>query len=255
MTVLGTRGSMTISRPENMLFGGSTSCYLVQAGEDSIFLDAGSGLLNAPEALPRPPLILLSHLHLDHLLGLCMYSRLSQQDAETTLLVPAEDPEKAIDDLYRPPYWPLTLKAYRTHLYIEPLQLPLRWGEMTVEGMPGCHPGGCVVFKVRCGEKSLVYTGDFEHFEPDFSRLADFARGTDLLLYDGQYTPEEYPMRKGYGHSTAEKGVELKERCGAGRLLVVHHAPESSDTELLRREAALERAGVRYAREGEVIIL
>lgn len=258
LTVLGTRGSMAISRRDCMIFGGSTSCYLVQSGEDSIFLDAGSGLLSAPTEFPKPPLILISHLHLDHVLGLGMYPRFVTPGARTDVLLPAKNRQEAeamLDGLYAPPYWPVSLKCYGGDVRIDALRLPLRHGSLTVEGIGGSHPGDCMIFKLRCGEKSLVYATDFEPDEASFARLAAFARGTDLLLYDGQYTDEEYGRRKGFGHSTAEKGIELMMHCGVKRMLLVHHAPESSDEELLKREAELGRDDVRFAREGEVIVL
>ena len=258
LTVLGTRGSMAVSRRDCMVFGGSTSCYLVQSGEDSIFLDAGSGLINAPTEFPKPPLILISHLHLDHLLGLGMYPRLVAPGARTDVMLPAKDAREAaamIDGLYAPPYWPVSLKQYRGDVHIDALRLPLQRGSLTVEGVAGSHPGDCMIFKLRCGEKSLVYATDFEPDAESFARLAAFARGTDLLLYDGQYTEEEYGKRKGFGHSTAEKGSELMTRCGVKRMLLIHHAPESSDEELLKREAELGRDDVRFAREGDVIVL
>ncbi len=258
LTVLGTRGSMAISRRDSMIFGGSTSCYLVRAGEDSLFLDAGSGLLSAPKAYPKPPLILISHLHLDHLLGLGMFARLSEPGAETDILLPAKDAREALEKLnglYSPPYWPLSLIHCAGDVRVDALRLPLRHGALTVEGIEGRHPGECMVFKVSCGEKSIVYATDYEADEASFARLADFARGTDLLLYDGQYTGEEYGKRRGFGHSTPEKGIEMMGRCGAKRLLLIHHAPWSSDATLLRREALLGREDVRYAREGDVIVL
>ena len=48
LTVLGARGSMAVDRPDCTLFGGDSSCYLLRAGEETVFLDAGSGLLSAP---------------------------------------------------------------------------------------------------------------------------------------------------------------------------------------------------------------
>ena len=71
LTVLGTRGSAAVSRADCMYFGGNTSCYMVQAGDETIFLDAGSGLLLAPTAFRKTPVILISHYHLDHIIGLC----------------------------------------------------------------------------------------------------------------------------------------------------------------------------------------
>ena len=48
LTVLGARGSSPIRRRDSLTFGGSTSCYMLRAFGETIFLDAGSGLFSAP---------------------------------------------------------------------------------------------------------------------------------------------------------------------------------------------------------------
>ena len=103
--------------------------------------------------------------------------------------------------------------------------------------------------------KTIVYVTDYEYEEESFAALTVFARGTDLLLYDGQFTVEESKVKKGYGHSTAEQGVILMEQSGAKRMLIIHHAPDCGDTALKEREARINSANVRYAREGDVIRL
>ena len=55
LTVLGTRGSIPIGRADSVLFGGQTSCYMLRAGEETVFLDGGSGLINAPTLTGRLP--------------------------------------------------------------------------------------------------------------------------------------------------------------------------------------------------------
>ncbi len=258
LTVLGCGGSIPVGGRERVLFGGATSCYMIQAGDACVFLDAGTGLLSAPAVFPRPPLILLSHLHLDHLLGLGMYRRLLTEGEKTLLCLPAETTGRArklLDAVFSPPYWPLSLMDYKGDLELVPPRFPMEHGPLRIDCMEGRHPGGCLVFRVSCGEKSLVYATDYEHEKYGFAELEKFAQGTDLLLYDGQYSPEEYKARRGFGHSTGEKGVELMKRCGARRLLLVHHDPGCTDRELLIREARIGRADVRFAREGEVIEL
>ena len=81
LTVLGARGSLPVSDTKRSRFGGATSCYMVQAGSETIFLDGGTGLVSAPALSGKPPVILLSHLHLDHVIGLGMYLsiRISRQ--------------------------------------------------------------------------------------------------------------------------------------------------------------------------------
>ena len=258
LTVLGTRGSMAVSGKGREIFGNATSCYMVQAGDDCVFLDAGSGLLAAPLRFPKPPLILLSHLHLDHVLGLGMYARLSARGEKTLICVPAESDAAAkeqLNRLYSPPYWPLKLEAYSGDVEIARATFPMQYGAIHIACIPGSHPSGCLVYRLSCGGKSLVYATDFEHEQASFSALADFAQGTDLLLYDGQYSEAEYLRSKGFGHSTAEKGIEIMDRCGAKGLLLIHHNPCASDEELLKREQRLGRPNARYAREGEVLTL
>lgn len=258
LTVLGARGSMACARPACALFGGDTSCYRVRAGEETIFLDAGSGLLGAAAAYSKPPVILLSHLHLDHLIGLGMFPGLSVPGQGLRVYVPfcesREAAERTMNRIYDTPLWPVRLSQAECGAELLPLPETLTLGGVTVTSMPGSHPNGCLVFRLRYEGKSLVYATDFEHEERSFTRLAAFARGTDLLLYDAQFTPEEYASRKGFGHSTAEQGVELWKESGAKRLLLIHHAPWSTDTMLLAREKGLPE-GCAYAREGQILSL
>ena len=259
LTVYGARGSMAVSGRQYETFGGATSCYLVEMGGESIFLDAGSGLIGAPVRFERTPVILLSHLHLDHLLGLGMYPRLATEGLETALYLPAVNAEEAreeLDRLYSPPFWPLSLSGYAGSLRVEAISGPFAIGRVRVETMPGSHPGGCLVFRLSCEAKSIVYATDYEHGdEGDFGRLAAFAYGTDLLMYDGQFTEEEFRKNRGFGHSTVRKGMELKERSAARQVLLIHHDPQRTDEELLRTERSLAGTGCRFGRQGEVIEL
>ena len=258
LTVLGTRGSIPISRPDSMLFGGQTSCYMIRAGEETIFLDGGSGLINAPTHFDRPPSILLSHFHLDHVIGLAMYPRLLEKGSETILYCPAltvKGAEEILDGVFSPPLWPLSLTEYTGALTLRTMSRRFRIGDLTVRTMPGFHPGGSVVMRLENEGKSLVYATDCEPDEKGLEALAMFSKDADLLLFDGQYTEEEYGKRAGFGHATAAMGRELLERSGAKQLLLIHHDPQRTDAELLAIEKKLGPDNMRFAREGEIICL
>ncbi len=258
LKVLGARGSVPACGREFAAFGGSTSCYQVQAGDQTVFLDAGSGILSAPVDFEVPPVILLSHLHLDHVLGLGMYARLSRKGLSTDIYVPAADDaaaEAVLNGLYEPPYWPLTLKNYAGDVQIRSLPASLTFGDLRIDTMEGFHPGGCRAFRLSFVGKSLVYATDQEPDAAGLEALAAFSENADLLLFDGQYTEAEYEKRRGFGHSTAQRGMQLMQACGAKKLLIVHHDPNSTDAVLQQREEEVGRADVRYAREGETIAL
>ena len=255
LTVLGTRGSIPVTGSDKMLFGGATSCYMVQAGKQTVFLDGGSGLVDAPLAFDVPPVILLSHLHLDHVLGLGMYRRLSQKGCRTDLYVPESAGGNALDSLYAPPFWPLKLSGYAGDVRMHAFPSSLQIGDVLVETIPGDHPGGCLVMRLSFDGKTLVYATDQEPSETSFGTLAAFAKDADLLLFDGQFTEEEAQMRKGFGHSSPSKGIELMDACGAKQLLLIHHDPARTDAQLEEMEQKTGRGNVRFARTGETVLI
>lgn len=83
-------------------------------------------------------------------------------------------------------------------------------------------------------------------------------RGADLLIADGQYTDEEYPKKRGWGHARSSTVVDLARQAGVAQCAVFHHDPMHSDEmvdELIARaQARVDRAGggpqVFGAREG-----
>ena len=259
LTVLGARGSMASARPELACFGGDSPCYMLRAGETTLFLDAGSGMLRAPAAYPGEVMILLSHLHLDHVIGLGMFPAISNPAQRLRIYVPfcrtPEEAEERMNRLYSPPFWPLKLSAFESRPELLPAPERLRVGELSIETTVGNHPNGCLVYRIEYRGRSLVYATDYEYEKTSFDRLAAFSHGADLLLYDGQYTEEEYPARRGFGHSTPQKGLELLNRSRAKRLLLVHHDPRSTDEMLLEREKELPDGLAAYARQGQVISL
>ena len=70
VTILGARGSIPTEGKDMLEFGGGTSCVLVESGDQAVFLDAGTGILNAPDIGDKAITILLTHPHLDHIIGL-----------------------------------------------------------------------------------------------------------------------------------------------------------------------------------------
>lgn len=259
LTVLGARGSVSVSGASYATFGGATSCYAVQAADELIILDAGTGIVRAPASDVRQATILVSHLHLDHLEGLGMYERLSLPCARTMLYLPTrtnEDALEALERLYSPPLWPLRLTEYGGELVVRAMPNTLRIGEVAVTTIEGNHPGGCRVIRLCHNGRAIVYATDYEYEASSFSRLVEFSRDADLLLFDAQYSDEQLRQRMGFGHSSADIGLELQRQSGARHLLLTHHDPHSTDAMLAARERALlPFPHASYAHEGEIIEL
>jgi phosphoribosyl 1,2-cyclic phosphodiesterase len=60
----------------------------------------------------------------------------------------------------------------------------------------------------------------------------DIALNADLLVHDAQYTPEEYKMKLGWGHSSMEDAIKFASLAGVKHLLLSHHDPYRSDEQL-----------------------
>ena len=90
ITVWGVRGSAPRPSPDCMEHGGNTACISLEHGDHTVILDAGTGLAPLGQVLsaregPKRLDILLSHLHIDHVLGLYTFSPFFDPDAEIHL--------------------------------------------------------------------------------------------------------------------------------------------------------------------------
>ena len=257
VTILGVRGSIPTDGADFLEYGGATSCILVQEGDQAIFLDAGSGLINAPDTGEAKVSILLTHTHIDHILGLPL-SPLLLSNRSIDLYCARRDElsaEEQIGRLMSPPLWPVGPELYASALRIHDLTFPLSVGKIKVTGMESNHPGGSTIFRLESEGHSLVYATDYEHSPEKQAELMEFSRGTDLLLYDAQYTEEEYGRMRGFGHSTVKQGLYVFEKCEAKRLLFVHHDPRHSDAFLRTMEQELTDPRTAFARAGMKIEL
>src|SRR5690606_13879892 len=78
---------------------------------------------------------------------------------------------------------------------------------------------------------------DTEHYACVDPALRALTEGADVLVYDAQYTPDEYAAKVGWGHSTYQAGADLARAAGVGTFVLFHHDPTRSDDAVLGLEA------------------
>ena len=76
----------------------------------------------------------------------------------------------------------------------------------------------------------------------------------DLLIHDGQYTPDELEGKRGWGHSSWAQAVEVAERAGVKRLAVFHHDEPLAGIDFMTREAIIEALITEWRDEASVIL-
>jgi len=234
--LLGVRGSLPVGGAAFEKYGGATSCVSASINDELLFLDAGTGILAYPDFSAHKKInILLSHAHIDHLLGLPMSPFLYDRswDVNVYLATRGEGDAKAqIRALMSPPLWPASIDAVDANVVFHDVSGCFHIGSIKIESMDSHHPGGSTVFKLSAGEKSLVYATDFEHEKGYSDKLAAFARDCGVLIYDSQFLNSEYPDKRGWGHSTIEEGLRMAERCNAALTVLFHHDPLRTDDQL-----------------------
>jgi len=265
----GTRGGIAVPGPLTQRYGGNTSCVEVHCGNRLLILDAGTGLRGLGSKLAAMTTateadLLLTHTHLDHILGLGFFEPLTQAGSRIRLhgghlSTPAL--RAALSASLSPPLMPDLWSLRKAELAIAALPVgrpqELHPGlAVTLECLR--HPGGSVGFRIEWQGRSVAYVTDTEHVpgEPDAAVLR-LAKAADIFIYDANYTDAEMPQRQGWGHSTWQEGVRLATEARAGQLVLFHHDPWRTDDEIddIATAAAAARTGTIAAFDGLMLTL
>ena len=77
----------------------------------------------------------------------------------------------------------------------------------------------------------MSYITDHEHeVNVKNEELIKFVRNSDLLIYDSTYKDEEFENYIGWGHSTWQEGVRLKNYSETKKYAIFHHNPDNKDS-------------------------
>jgi phosphoribosyl 1,2-cyclic phosphodiesterase len=258
ITFWGVRGSIPTPGPNTVEIGGNTSCVEVRAGQTILIFDGGTGLrLLGRKLLKEMPLnahMFFSHVHWDHIQGFPFFEPAfvagnvfhlyGGNNVSRTL-------EETLAGQMDHPNFPVHLgtmaarMSFRDLAEGETVEIEDGLvGSVRVRCARGNHPQGVFAFRVEQGGRAMVYATDTEHYEGRVDeKLVELSRGVDVLIYDSQYTPEEYEgtrgghSKRGWGHSTFEEGAKLAKRAGARRLVLFHHDPGQSDAAVRDKES------------------
>jgi phosphoribosyl 1,2-cyclic phosphodiesterase len=254
LTVWGTRGSIPAPGPETVRYGGNTSCVEVRDARGTVLvLDAGSGIRRLGFALAGGSErvdLLLTHLHMDHIIGLGFFAPLRQPGRPVHIWGPASATMSLGQRLTRylsPPLFPVRLRDLPCALELHEVPCgDFAVGDFTISAALVCHPDPAVGYRITTPGATLTYLPDHEpalgeprsNLDGAWTSGYALAAGADLLIHDAQYTEEEYAPRTGWGHSTLAQAVAFGSLAGVRGLMPFHHDPTHSDEELDRMFAA-----------------
>lgn len=257
VTLWGTRGSLAAPGPETVRYGGNTSCVEVRGADGTrLILDAGTGIRRLGGAIGPAARVdlLLTHLHMDHILGLGFFRPLDQPGQEVHIWGPPSttlDLRARLTRYLSPPLFPVRVRDLPCRLTLHDVPLePFEIGRLRIVAALVCHPGQTVGYRITEDGASMAYLPDHEpalgarNFpgESDWTSGFELAAGVDLLIHDAQYTDAEYPQRVGWGHSTISHALRFAAAAGVKRLVTFHHDPGHDDRVLDRLTEEARRA-------------
>ena len=261
----GVRGTLASPGPATLRYGGNTLCVELRCGPHIVVCDAGTGARPlgqklAAASLPATTDFLLSHTHLDHIIGLPFFAPMFNPKARIRFwgghLPPPDGIATALHRSWSAPLLPDLGQEFRAALEFHDFQpgttLSLHPG-LQVATHALHHPGGAVGFRISWSGASVCYITDTEHPPKGVdTELARFVKGTDILIHDASYTEAEYATRIGWGHATWRAATDLADAAGAKTLVLFHHEPNHDDDTMdeIAALAAARLPGTLVAKEG-----
>ncbi|MFA6328781.1 MAG: ribonuclease Z [Candidatus Micrarchaeia archaeon] len=279
ITVLGTSSAMPT--PERSL-----SCIAVRKDGDIFLLDCGEGsqrqMLRFGVSYMKIRAIFITHLHLDHFLGvfgLLETLRLNGRKEKLTIYAPRG-----------------AAGVFGRKDFLEVKEIDEKWSEdfggFVASSFAAKHIGGSLGFaleekeKIRFHEekakglglkgpmfteiqkkgkltvdgkviklkdvtysspgKKIVFSGD----SAPCATLTRAAKGADLLMHESTFGSDKVAEAKDTSHSTAQDAATCAKKAGAKRLLLTHFSGRYADTTPLVAEAKKIFPAVEAAKDG-----
>lgn len=269
----GTRGSIPVPGKSTFKYGGNTLCVEVRADHnDLIVLDAGSGIRGLGDELLSSNYkeninILLSHYHWDHIQGIPYFKPLYQKENTINfygLKIYGKGVSNLLSHQMNEVHFPVDLKNAGASLNFKNICPSSTYtiNDITVETFDVQHSSPALTYKLKVGNKIIVYMTDNElncnhpgcHVKPEIikrlnSDLVEFCSGCDFLIHDAMYDDITVQEKRGWGHSDNVSLAYFSAQANVKNLILFHYNPEHSDakidslleqtSELLRKNKAV----------------
>lgn len=252
ITLWGVRGSLPISSPDTVRYGGNTTCVEITCSDNEfLIIDGGSGIYELGKNLPDQGIctLCLSHLHWDHIQGLPFFQPFYSPDWTIRLYVP-KGGEHVLDTLMDGLHFPLLRRHLAAKIEVRTLESEseLEAGSLKIKAFAVPHTGLCLGFRIEEATNPIFFSEEAflsprilaissdceiapnESLSPDLKSLF---RDAEVALVDANYTLEEYlASYQGWGHSAQEVWLPVVDAMGIQQIVLSHHDIRRTDKEL-----------------------
>lgn len=267
----GVRGSTPCANPENMRYGGNTSCIQISVpGMDEFLIaDCGTGFRNLGNELDSNGKslmgkIFITHPHWDHLQGFPFFKPFYDSKNCFEVYMPPQDGvgcKEILQGHLSNTFFPVSIDMLESELdCITFEKAKLDFAKYSVEFMWANHTVPTAIYKFTINGIVIIFAPDNElpiNIDSDNKAFVDefraFVKGANVLIHDAQFTKEQHEQRLGWGHSNWETVIDLTKDLGIRRLCLTHHDPDHSDDTLDRINSKIASIKSSFYEEATVI--
>lgn len=293
----GVRGSYAAPFATHLKVGGNTSCVEICDGDHLLVCDAGTGIIPLGNQLMkqselREMMVILTHYHWDHISGLPFFVPAFSPEWKIHFFGPGQNSaeiEKLFSNQMKAPYFPVGTETWLAEVHYRTAENgQINYGPINIKFNNVHHPGVTFGYRITVGAKTIIYISDneclfleksinqkYQEFtneekelfdemkKEEYQAELDLIKDADILIHDAQYTPEDYKLKRGWGHSCYIDTVNLAIDADVKELYLYHHDPNYDDDAIdAMHKKSLELVSERsselkchIAREGHVINL
>jgi phosphoribosyl 1,2-cyclic phosphodiesterase len=242
----GARGSIPVSGPQYLKYGGDTPCLEIRtADDDMVIVDAGSGIRALGNSLVEEGrqeyTMLLTHGHWDHIIGFPFFKPLHKLGTRINVYgcsFELNSLKDVIAPSMSPPSFPIQIEDIKAEVFYHDSCIGcFAIGPLNVCTINLSHPNQGLGYRFTEDGASFVFLTDNEllYHHPggrDYADYVEFARGADVLIHDAEYTAREYERTKTWGHTVYTDALQLALDAGVKRFGLFHHNQDRTDAEI-----------------------
>jgi CheY-like chemotaxis protein/phosphoribosyl 1,2-cyclic phosphodiesterase len=261
----GTRGSIPVSGVKFQRHGGNTPCVEITSGDETVIIDAGTGIrelgVQLASCAHQRLHLFIGHTHWDHIQGFPFFPPAYNPRVHLTVYGASgfgKNLKAVFGGQLDADYFPVQLEDLRSKIEFVELKVnPVQIGDIKIYWEYVHHPGAAIGFVIELGGKRYAYITDNEFLKgylgspldikadseilQSYKSFIEFIRNVDVLIGEAQYPNDEYAKKIGWGHTGLANGCLLCKLAGVKRWVVVHHDPMHDDDFLLEKLSLTEQ--------------
>jgi ribonuclease BN (tRNA processing enzyme) len=229
--------------------GGACSSYLLRHGGKNVLIDCGSGCLSHLQrfaGLQEIDMILLSHLHFDHISDMLILRYALEGMTARGLNVPLPVPVYMPDSPGDAAGLIASGKVFDIHTITN--DTAFKFGDMNITFKAMTHPVPSFAMRFEVEKKAFVYTGDTSMNDD----IVPFSKNAELLLIDAGLL--ERDKKETSPHISAKEAGMIATQAKARNMIATHLYPGYYEGEVQSELATYYRNAI-IARETETFTI